>query len=73
MNRKACGYWDPATGRECKRAARRLLLRDGLGGLCVRYLCAEHSDFEEAPEAALERPSLSLADQAVLSALGVRW
>lgn len=67
---QCCGFWNPASAKPCDRAARRLVLSDGFGGLIVRYLCGEHSDFIEAPEATIDRP-LSLADRAALRELGI--
>jgi hypothetical protein len=72
VNGELCDFRDAATGRECGRAGQRLLLRDTIGGLCIRHLCAEHSDFVEAPEAALEG-RLSRADRAALAEAGMLW
>lgn len=38
----------------------------------VRYLCAEHSDFEEAPEAAFEG-RMGREDRRVLAETGIVW
>jgi len=66
-----CQYQDPGR-KPCGKPGRRLTLGDGLGGLLVRCLCREHSDWIEAPEAVAARP-VGPGDRAVLQGIGVRW
>jgi hypothetical protein len=67
-----CLYQDPGEA-PCGKPGRRLTLRTDLGGLAVRTLCREHSDWQEAPEAEAVRPRRASADRDALAALGVRW
>jgi len=66
-----CQYQEPGE-RPCGKPGRRLTLRGDLGGLIVRCLCLEHSDWIEPPEVLASRPIAS-ADRSVLLEIGVKW
>lgn len=70
---ESCQFQEP--GEEpCGKPGRRLVLQQWpMGTLCVRVLCREHSDWEEAPEAVAARPRLRPGEAEQLRRLGISW